>query len=112
MASHLLTVTTSAWIGCRAVLVVSLLVGLLAAVTGNAFLSEETPLMGDLLPNKDSSTWLSFPTVRYLRATHALSVPWLTANRPAQASSSYGLLPAAYAQASDTYEERTDLRLS
>ena len=24
---------------------------------------------GDLLPNKDSSTWLSFPTVRYLQET-------------------------------------------
>lgn len=59
----------SGWIGCRAVLVLSLLVGLLAALTGDAFLSSAADaLTGDLLPNSDSSTWLCFPTVRYLQA--------------------------------------------
>ena len=63
--TYLLIVTMSACIGCKAVLVVSLLVGLLAALAGEAFLSAPA-LIGDVFPNKDSSTWLFLPTVRYL----------------------------------------------
>ena len=66
--TYLLIVTMSACIGCKAVLVVSLLVGLLAALAGEAFLSAAAALIGDVLPNKDSSTWLFLPTVRYLSA--------------------------------------------
>lgn len=63
-------VIMSGCMGCKAVLVVSLLVGLLAALTGEPFLSAATALTGDVLPNKDSSTWLFLPTVRYLTAAY------------------------------------------
>ena len=67
--SHLLIVTTSAWIGSKAVFGESLLVGLLEALAGDVLLSVAGDLIGDLLPNKDSSTWLPFAIVRYLRKT-------------------------------------------
>lgn len=60
----------SACMGCKAVLVVSLLVGLLAALAGEAFLSAAA-LTVDVLPNKDSSTWLFLPTVRYLSVAYS-----------------------------------------
>ena len=66
--TYLLIVTMSACIGCKAVLFVSLLVGLFAALAGEAFSSAAAALIGDVLPNKDSSTWLLLPTVRYLSA--------------------------------------------
>ena len=70
LGTYLLIVTMSACIGCKAVLVVSLLVGLLAALTGEAFLSAPA-LIGDAVPNKDSSTWLFLPTVRYLSVAYS-----------------------------------------
>lgn len=44
----------------------NLLVGLFTALPGEALLSEAEDLIGDLLPNNDSSTWLFLLIVRYL----------------------------------------------
>lgn len=80
----------------------NLLVGLFTALPGEALLSEAEDLIGDLLPNNDSSTWLFLLIVRYLNTPVTI--------RETQVSQHLQRSRLAF-QARNTHVERTDLML-